>query len=78
MMGFPRGSGLWDQCAGCLPNRLGHPSVGGVLESEVVLTQQGSLEGEALGRGAGEGTEVSDGEGDGVQCRSGSFTHGGL
>jgi hypothetical protein len=34
---------------------------GRVLEAETVLTQQGRLEGEALGVGTGQGTEVTDG-----------------
>jgi hypothetical protein len=36
--------------------------LGGVLEAEAVLTQQGGLERQALGVGAGQGTEVTDGE----------------
>jgi len=38
---------------------------GRVLEAETVLTQQGGLKRQALGVGAGQGTEVADGEGHG-------------
>lgn len=40
---------------------------GRVLEAEAVLTEQGGLERQALGVGAGQGTEVADGERHGGQ-----------